>query len=69
LSSPARASGPLQQAIGRYVAEMIEDASTLPIGSGGIPDAVVMQLTHKRDLGVHTEMMGDGLLSLIEAAQ
>ena len=58
--------GPVQEAIGRYVADMIEDGSTLQIGYGGIPDAVVMQLKHKRELGVHTEMMGDGLLSLIE---
>jgi acyl-CoA hydrolase len=58
--------GPVQQAIGRYVADMIEDGSTLQIGYGGIPDAVVMQLKDKRELGVHTEMMGDGLLSLIE---
>lgn len=60
------AIGPVQQAIGGYVAEMIEDGSTLQIGYGGIPDAVVMQLRHKRDLGIHSEMMGDGLLSLIE---
>jgi acyl-CoA hydrolase len=58
--------GPVQEAIGRYVADMIDDGSTLQIGYGGIPDAVVMQLTHKRDLGVHTEMLGDGILSLIE---
>jgi acyl-CoA hydrolase len=58
--------GPVQEAIGHYVAEMIDDGSTLQIGYGGIPDAVVMQLTHKRDLGVHTEMLGDGILSLIE---
>ncbi|NML19141.1 acetyl-CoA hydrolase/transferase family protein [Azohydromonas caseinilytica] len=58
--------GPVQEAIGRQVAEMIEDGSTLQIGYGAIPDAVVMQLRHKRDLGVHTEMIGDGLLSLIE---
>jgi acyl-CoA hydrolase len=60
------AIGPVQEAIGRYVAEMIEDGSTLQVGYGAIPDAVVMQLRHKRDLGIHTEMMGDGLLSLIE---
>lgn len=60
------AVGPVQQAIGGYVAEMIEDGSTLQIGYGGIPDAVVVQLKHKRDLGIHSEMMGDGLLSLIE---
>ncbi|MDT9000148.1 acetyl-CoA hydrolase/transferase C-terminal domain-containing protein [Paucibacter sp. APW11] len=59
--------GPVQEAIGKYVADMIEDGSTLQIGYGGIPDAVVMQLTAKRDLGVHTEMIGDGILSLVEA--
>ncbi|MBP9905470.1 MAG: acetyl-CoA hydrolase/transferase family protein [Rhodoferax sp.] len=59
--------GPVQQAIGRYVADMIDDGSTLQIGYGGIPDAVVMQLTDKKDLGIHTEMIGDGILSLVEA--
>ena len=59
--------GPVQEAIGHYVAEMIDDGATLQIGYGGIPDAVVMQLTHKRDLGVHTEMLGDGILGLIES--
>ncbi len=60
------AIGPVQEAIGKYVADMIEDGSTLQIGYGGIPDAVVMQLQHKHDLGIHTEMIGDGILSLIE---
>jgi acyl-CoA hydrolase len=59
--------GPVQEAIGKYVAELIEDGSTLQIGYGGIPDAVVMQLTAKHDLGVHTEMIGDGILTLLEA--
>lgn len=59
--------GPVQEAIGKYVADMIEDGSTLQIGYGGIPDAVVLQLTGKRDLGVHTEMIGDGILKLVEA--
>ena len=59
--------GPVQQAIGKHVADLIEDGSTLQIGYGGIPDAVVMQLTDKRDLGIHTEMLGDGILTLIEA--
>ncbi|MDP3866141.1 MAG: acetyl-CoA hydrolase/transferase C-terminal domain-containing protein [Rhodoferax sp.] len=59
--------GPVQQAIGKYVADMIDDGSTLQIGYGGIPDAVVMQLTAKHDLGVHTEMIGDGILTLIES--
>jgi acyl-CoA hydrolase len=59
--------GPVQEAIGKYVADMIDDGSTLQIGYGGIPDAVVMQLTHKHDLGIHTEMIGDGILTLLEA--
>lgn len=58
--------GPTQVAIGKFVADLIDDGSTLQIGYGGIPDAVVMQLTQKRDLGIHTEMIGDGILSLIE---
>lgn len=59
--------GPVQEAIGSYVAEMIPNGATLQIGYGGIPDAVVMQLTNKHDLGVHTEMVGDGIMSLVEA--
>ncbi|MDB5886577.1 MAG: acetyl-CoA hydrolase/transferase [Polaromonas sp.] len=59
--------GPVQEAIGKYVADMIPDGATLQIGYGGIPDAVVMQLTHKLDLGVHTEMIGDGIMTLVEA--
>ncbi|MGB9989077.1 acetyl-CoA hydrolase/transferase family protein [Massilia sp. SM-13] len=61
------AIGPVQEAIGKYVADMIEDGSTLQIGYGGIPDAVVQQLTNKHDLGIHTEMIGDGILTLVEA--
>ena len=61
------AIGAVQEAIGRHVAAMIEDGSTLQIGYGGIPDAVVQQLTSKRDLGVHTEMIGDGILKLVES--
>ena len=60
------AIGPVQQAIGKLVADMIPDGATLQIGYGGIPDAVVMQLTHKHDLGVHTEMVGDGIMTLVE---
>ncbi|MDO5623746.1 MAG: acetyl-CoA hydrolase/transferase C-terminal domain-containing protein [Pseudomonadota bacterium] len=59
--------GPVQQAIGKYVADMIDDGATLQIGYGAIPDAVVMQLTDKHDLGIHTEMIGDGILSLVHA--
>lgn len=59
--------GPVEERIGEYVGEMIQDGNTLQIGFGAIPDAVVMQLKDKHDLGIHTEMIGDGILSLIEA--
>ena len=59
--------GPVQEAIGKYVAELIDDGATLQIGYGGIPDAVVMQLAHKHDLGIHTEMIGDGIMTLVES--
>ncbi len=52
--------------IGRHIAELIEDGSTLQMGIGAIPDAVLECLTGKRDLGVHTEMFSDGLLKLVE---
>ncbi|PRC95117.1 acetyl-CoA hydrolase/transferase family protein [Solimicrobium silvestre] len=59
--------GSVQAAIGKYVADMINDGATLQIGYGAIPDAVVIQLAEKKDLGIHTEMIGDGILSLIES--
>ena len=46
---------------------LVEDGSTLQIGYGGIPDAVVVQLTDKHDLGIHSEMIGDGILTLVES--
>ncbi len=53
-------------AIGRYTASLIEDGSTLQLGIGAIPDAVLANLEDKEDLGVHTEMFSDGLLALIQ---
>jgi acyl-CoA hydrolase len=64
---PAPPIGEVELAIGGYVAEMIPDGATLQIGIGGIPDAVVQQLSDRNDLGVHTEMFGDGILRLLEA--
>lgn len=50
--------------IGKYVSLLVEDASTLQIGIGQVPDAVLRQLTDRNDLGIHTEMFSDGLLQL-----
>lgn len=54
-------------AIGSHVAELIEDGSTLQMGIGAIPNAVLARLGGHRHLGVHTEMFSDGLIPLIEA--
>jgi acyl-CoA hydrolase len=53
--------------IGRNVASIIEDGSTLELGIGAIPQAILELLKDKRDLGIHTEMFTDELLDLIEA--
>ncbi len=55
-----------EKAIGRHVAELVEDGATLQMGIGGIPDAALKFLTNHKDLGVHTEMMSDGLVDLVE---
>ncbi len=52
--------------IGRRVAELVEDGSTLQMGIGAIPDAVLRFLGGHRGLGVHTEMFSDGLVPLVE---
>ncbi len=53
-------------AIGRNVAELVEDGACLQMGIGGIPNAVLAQLGNHKDLGVHTEMFADGILPLVE---
>jgi 4-hydroxybutyrate CoA-transferase len=52
--------------IGRNVADLIEDGSTLQLGIGEIPDAVLKYLGEKKDLGIHSEMVSDGVIELIE---
>lgn len=64
---PAAKISDKEKVIGEYIADLIEDESTLQIGFGGIPLAVVRCLTHKKDLGVHSEMFIEGFLDLFEA--
>jgi 4-hydroxybutyrate CoA-transferase len=54
-------------AIARNVAALIDDGSVLQTGIGGIPDAVLPFLMDRKDLGVHTELVSDGVIPLIEA--
>lgn len=56
----------VEEKIGRYVADLIEDGATLQLGIGGIPNAVLFYMKDKRDLGIHTEMVSDGVMKLIE---
>ncbi|MCM2270318.1 MAG: 4-hydroxybutyrate CoA-transferase, partial [Thermoanaerobaculia bacterium] len=56
----------VERAIGRHVAAMIEDGSTLQMGIGAIPDAVLGALKDHKRLGIHTEMFSDGLVELWE---
>ena len=55
-----------EKTIGKYIAELIDDRSTLQTGIGAIPDAVLQSLNNHKDLGVHTEMFSDGLIDLCE---
>lgn len=57
---------PIEQDIGKHVASLIEDGSTLQLGIGAIPNAVLHALEGHRDLGVHTEMFSDNLIDLIQ---
>ena len=59
--------GPLEQAIARHVAEWIEDGATLQTGVGAIPEAVLTALGDRRDLGLHSGAIGDGVAALSEA--
>lgn len=55
----------VEKKIGEHCASLIEDGSTLQLGIGAIPDAVLMFLDSKKDLGIHTEMFSDGVVDLV----
>ncbi len=55
----------IENKIGDYVANLIEDESTLQMGIGSIPNAVLTRLTNHKNLGLHTEMFSDGVIDLI----
>ncbi len=59
--------GDIANEIGRYVTNLVEDESTIQIGYGSIPNAVLSYLKDKKDLGVHTETFTDSLIDLIKS--
>jgi acyl-CoA hydrolase len=63
---PSPNPSPTDHAIGGYIADMVEDGSTIQLGIGGIPNAAALALKDKKDLGVHTEMMVDSMMELYE---
>ena len=58
--------GEIIKLIGKYVARIVEDGSTLQVGYGIIPNAVVSYLDEKKHLGVHTELLSDGIIDLMK---
>ena len=59
--------GDVERAIGQHCASLIHDGDTLQLGIGAIPDAVLLFLKDKKDLGIHSEMFSDGVVELAEA--
>lgn len=63
---PPASIGELEKKIGENVASLIGDGATLQLGIGAIPDAVLSYLTDRKNLGIHTELLSDGVMKLIE---
>ena len=61
-----RQPGETEHAIARHIARVIEDGDTLQIGIGGVPDAIFSYLQDRKDLGIHSEIISDSLVPLIE---
>jgi len=66
LEAPQGKPDALAEGIARHIANLIEDGATLQLGIGTIPDAVLHFLTGFKNLGVHTEMFSDGVITLVE---
>jgi 4-hydroxybutyrate CoA-transferase len=66
LELPLPKIGETEKRLGEFCATLIDDGSTLQLGIGAIPDAVLMFLKDKKNLGIHSEMFSDGLIDLVE---
>ncbi|WP_439574669.1 acetyl-CoA hydrolase/transferase family protein [Phreatobacter sp.] len=64
--APASRPGAVEEAIARHIAALVPDGATLQMGIGSIPEAVLPALAGHRDLGVHSGLMGDAAVDLIE---
>ena len=59
-------SSEISQGIGKYVSRIVEDGDTIQVGYGNIPNAILLNLRHKNHLGVHTELLGPGIIQLMK---
>ncbi len=66
LEYDAESNSELTSRIGKYVASLIQDGDTIQVGYGNIPNAIMAHLYGKKDLGVHTELISDGLVDLLK---
>lgn len=66
VTKPAMEPNETEIRIGKYIAELIEDGSTMQLGIGSIPDATLAQMGHLKNLGIHTELLTDGVFDLIK---
>ena len=64
---PPAPLGPVETAIGNHVASLVEDGATLQLGIGAIPDATLAALRNHKRLGIHSEMISDGVIDLVES--
>ncbi|HEX2059974.1 MAG TPA: acetyl-CoA hydrolase/transferase C-terminal domain-containing protein [Thermoanaerobaculia bacterium] len=64
---PAAKVGELERQVAAHVDKYIPDRATLQVGIGAIPEAIMALLTQRRDLGIHSGMIGDSVASLMEA--
>ena len=62
---PPAVPGEIERKIGEICASMIKDGDTLQLGIGAIPDAVLSNLADRKDLGIHSEMITDGVMKLM----
>jgi RimJ/RimL family protein N-acetyltransferase len=60
-------TGEIAQMVARYIAAIIDDGSTLQIGLGRLPNEALRYLTDRRDLGIHSDVITDGVVDLVEA--
>ena len=66
LNIGSEADDEIAQRIGKYVARLIQDGDTIQVGYGSLPNAILSNLEGKKNLGVHSELLTDGIVELDE---